>query len=275
VNRPGDGRDGPHEQRQGDAAGGEQDGDTDARPEEDERDGSDGGDRRDERDGRDGRRSGDPGGHVKVVGRKDVDGKMEVVHLAELRGEPSRPFLNLPNALTFLRALLVPVIFLLLLADTQAAQWWAFGIFVFAALTDTVDGWVARRWHGVTRWGQFADPIADKILVIGTLAAIAVLGTLPWWAVIVIAVREIAVTVLRVRIIFDIDVVVPASVWGKAKTLSQLVAVGLYLLPGVGPDLRLGVLYVAVILTVVSGVDYAFKAGGIIRESQNSGESSP
>jgi CDP-diacylglycerol---glycerol-3-phosphate 3-phosphatidyltransferase len=210
----------------------------------------------------------DPGGHVNLVEDEEDQEDDEVVRLADLRA-PEPGIWNLPNAITFLRALLVPVIFLLLLADTQTAQWWAFGIFVFAALTDTVDGWVARRWHGVTRWGQFADPIADKILVIGTLAAIAALGTLPWWAVIVIAVREVAITVLRVRIIFDLDVVVPASGWGKSKTLSQLVAVAAYLLPGVDPGLRLFLLYIAVVLTVFSGVDYAFKAGRRIRHEHS------
>jgi CDP-diacylglycerol---glycerol-3-phosphate 3-phosphatidyltransferase len=196
----------------------------------------------------------------------------EVVALSQLRAEAGPGLVNLPNALTFLRVLLVPVIFVLLFVETKTAQWWAFGIFVFAALTDTVDGWAARRWHGVTRWGQLADPVADKLLVIGTLSAIAWFGTLPWWAVIVIAVREVAVTILRVRLVANIDVVVPASPWGKAKTLSQLVAVAVYLLPGVDPGLRLLLLYVAVVLTILSGVDYAFQAGRLVRASREEGE---
>jgi CDP-diacylglycerol---glycerol-3-phosphate 3-phosphatidyltransferase len=199
---------------------------------------------------------------VEELSEQDV---LEVVELEELRRTPDGEWLNVPNALTFLRALLVPVIFVLLAVDTRTAQWWAFGIFVFAALTDTVDGWVARRWHGVTRWGQFADPIADKLLVIGTLVAIAWHGELPWWAVIVIAIREVVVTAVRVRLISSADVVMPASPWGKSKTVSQLVAVALYLVPGVPEDLRLYVLYLAVILTVVSGVDYGFRSGKILR----------
>lgn len=230
-------------------------------------DGGSDGDRED-RDGRDDPGPGDPGGHVRVVPVDEGgDEHLEVVELAELR-EQARggTWLNLPNALTFLRALLVPVIFLLLAVETEVARWWAFGIFVFAALTDTVDGWVARRWHGVTRWGQFADPIADKLLVIGTLGALAWLATLPWWAVVVIAVREAAVTVLRLKLIQGIDVVMPASPWGKSKTLSQLVAVAIYLVPGVHPDVRLGLLYLAVVLTVISGLDYAFRAGRLLKE---------
>jgi CDP-diacylglycerol---glycerol-3-phosphate 3-phosphatidyltransferase len=218
---------------------------------------------------------GDPGGHVRIVPGARRRERVEIVELRELRDEVERTILNVPNAITFLRAVLVPVIFVLLAVDTTAAQWWAFAIFVFAAATDTIDGWVARRWYGVTRWGQFADPIADKLLVIGTLGALAWLANLPWWAVIVIAVREIAVTVLRLRLIGQIDVVMPASPWGKSKTLSQLVAVAVYLLPGVAAAWRLGLLYVAVVLTVVSGVDYAFKAGSLVRDAGSPDDEGP
>lgn len=198
-------------------------------------------------------------------------GDIEIVPAAELRAERENEWLNVPNALTFLRVLLVPVILALLVLDTRAADWWAFGIFVFAALTDTIDGWVARRWHGVTRWGQLADPIADKLLVIGTLAALAWLEALPWWAVIVIIVREVAVTLLRVRLIYGLDLVMPASAWGKAKTLSQLVAVAVFLVPGIAEVVRVLLLYAAVAATVLSGFDYAFRAGRIARAAQAGG----
>jgi len=191
--------------------------------------------------------------------------RIEVVPLAELRADPH--WLNVPNGLTFLRALLVPVILWLLAADDAASRWWAFGIFVFAAATDTIDGWVARRWHGVTRWGQLADPIADKLLVIGSLASLAAVGRLPWWAVIVIMVREAAVTLLRVRLVRELDVVMPASAFGKAKTLSQVLAVTLFLWPGVPDAARNASLYVAVALTVWSGVEYAFRAGRLARSA--------
>lgn len=194
-------------------------------------------------------------------------GDIEVVAAAELRAEVGNEWLNVPNGLTFLRVLLVPVILALLTADTAAARWWAFGIFVFAAATDTVDGWVARRWHGVTRWGQLADPIADKLLVIGTLASLAALAALPWWAVAVIIIREVAVTLIRVRLVYGLDLVMPASGWGKAKTLSQLVAVSVYLVPGAAGPARLALLYLAVAATVLSGFDYAFRAGRLARAS--------
>jgi CDP-diacylglycerol---glycerol-3-phosphate 3-phosphatidyltransferase len=176
---------------------------------------------------------------------------------------------NIPNLLTFLRAALVPVILLLLMMDGARARWWAFGIFLFAAATDSIDGWVARRWHGVTTWGQLADPIADKLLIIGSLASLAYVGELPVWAVIVIVAREVAVTVLRVRLVKRLDLVMSASPWGKAKTVSQVVAVAAFLLPWMPELAALVLLYVAVLLTIWSGLDYAFRAGRLSRDARD------
>lgn len=178
--------------------------------------------------------------------------------------EPS-PF-NLANGFTFLRVLLVPVIGLLLLASatdepgiTSSTRWWAFAIFVFAALTDSIDGWLARRLVGVTRWGQLADPLADKLLIIGSLAILAALGRLPWWAVSVIVVREVAVTIQRAILVKDLGVVMPASGWGKVKTVSQVIAVTLYLYPGVPSGVRESWLTVALLATVGSGLEYIWR----------------
>lgn len=160
------------------------------------------------------------------------------------------------NALTLLRVALVPVIGALLVVGGSAARWWAFGIFLFAAFTDSIDGWVARRMLGVTRWGQIADPAADKALIVGSLAVLAWLGDVPWWALAVIVAREVAVTVQRWWLLRR-DVVMPASVFGKIKTVSQVIAVTLLLAP-VGPEqLDVVVLDLAVALTVVSGIAYA------------------
>ncbi len=170
------------------------------------------------------------------------------------------------NLVTFLRVLLVPVIlWLLTVDDAGTARWWAFGVFLFAAATDSVDGWVARRFDGVTAWGQLADPIADKLLVIGALASLAIVGELPWWAVIAIVVREVAVTILRVRLVRARALVMPASRWGKLKTLVQIVAVAVYLLPTVGEPVAVGFLYAAVAVTIWSGLDYAFRASRLAR----------
>ena len=177
---------------------------------------------------------------------------------ADIAAEPH--WLNLANAFTMLRALLVPVIGVFVFAEGEAAQWWAFAIFVFAALTDSIDGWVARRLIGVTRWGQLADPIADKLLIIGSLAVLALNGELPWLAVGLIMLREVAVTVMRI-ILVRRGIVLPAGKFGKAKTVSQVTAVTLYLLPAGPAALADWALVIAVILTIASGIDYGLRGG--------------
>lgn len=164
---------------------------------------------------------------------------------------------NVPNAVTFLRVVLVPVILWLLTVDGTAARWWSFGVFVFAALTDSVDGWVARRLHGVTRWGQLADPVADKLLVLGALGSLALVDEVPWWVVVVILAREVAVTAMRVRLVSRLRLVLPASVWGKLKTVTQVVAVAAYLAPPVSAPAAWALLMVALVATLASGVAYA------------------
>lgn len=178
-------------------------------------------------------------------------------------GRRGRPWWNLAGALTLLRVALVPVIAVLLLAGGEAARWWAFAIFVFAALTDSVDGWVARR-VGVTRWGQVADPAADKVLIVGSLAVLAWLQWLPWWAVAVILARELAVTVQRAALLRR-GRVMPASLSGKAKTVTQVVAVTLYLLPDVPGGVRLAALWLAVAVTVLSGLEYGLRGWRSLR----------
>jgi CDP-diacylglycerol--glycerol-3-phosphate 3-phosphatidyltransferase len=173
----------------------------------------------------------------------------------EVRPQPS--WANPANAFTLLRVALLPVIAYLLLLGSRA-RWWAFGIFLFAALTDSIDGWVARRLLGPTRWGQLADPAADKALIVGSLSVLAYLGELPWWAVAVIVAREVAVTVQR-SLLVRRDIVMPASPYGKAKTLSQVIAVSLYLLPIVPARLADAGLGIAMVLTVASGAEYALR----------------
>jgi CDP-diacylglycerol--glycerol-3-phosphate 3-phosphatidyltransferase len=163
---------------------------------------------------------------------------------------------NPANLLTLLRVGLVPVIAALLLIGTDPTRWWALAIFVFAAVTDSVDGWVARRYLGPTRWGKLADPAADKALIIGSLAVLAYTGPFPWWAVIVIFVREVGVTVQRTWLLRR-DVVMAAGRLGKAKTLSQIAAVIVFVPPAAVSEARVALLWLAVALTVVSGLDYA------------------
>jgi CDP-diacylglycerol---glycerol-3-phosphate 3-phosphatidyltransferase len=173
-------------------------------------------------------------------------------------------WLNWANAVTMLRVALVPVIGALLVVGGDEARWWAFGVFLFAAFTDTVDGWVARRAVGVTRWGQLADPFADKLLIIGSLVFLALERSLPWWAVAVIVVREAAVTLLR-QWLLRRDVVMPASKFGKVKTVAQVVAVTLYLMPAAARPVAVVALGVALAFTVASGLEYVFRSRRLTR----------
>jgi CDP-diacylglycerol---glycerol-3-phosphate 3-phosphatidyltransferase len=173
----------------------------------------------------------------------------------------------LPTGVTFLRVALVPVVLVLLAVGDEftTARWLAFWVFVFAALTDTFDGWVARRLGGVTAFGALADPLADKLLVVGTLASLALFAEVPWWIVMVVTAREVAVTMLRVVVLRRSGVVVPATIWGKVKTVAQIVAVAAVILPLLPAPAAARLLLAAVLLTVVSGLDYLVRAGALTR----------
>jgi CDP-diacylglycerol--glycerol-3-phosphate 3-phosphatidyltransferase len=194
-------------------------------------------------------------------------GSPEVTHPQPPRVRPptTMSLRSWANLLTLLRIGLVPIVVVLLLRDGQTARWWAFGLFLFAALTDSVDGWIARR-SKVTRWGELADPAADKALIIAALAALAASDELPWLAVAAIAVREVWVTLQRWQFARQ-GRVMPASTLGKAKTVSQIIAVTLYLLPGIPREIRVAGLAVAVVLTLYSGAEYVLRGERLSRAS--------
>jgi len=173
------------------------------------------------------------------------------------------PTLNVANLLTLSRLALVPLFVGALFAGDGSDTTWrsiATALFAIASLTDHVDGWVARKFGLVTDFGKLADPIADKALIGAALIGLSILGELGWWVTVIIAVREVGVTLLRFWVIKH--GVIPASRGGKAKTMAQIAAIGLYLLPlpdGVEP-VRWVVLAIALVLTVVTGLDYVVRA---------------
>ena len=175
------------------------------------------------------------------------------------------PIVNLPNALTVLRLLCVPVFALLLFADhggSESARNFAALVFVAASITDFMDGAIARKRGQVTNFGKIVDPIADKALIGTALIGLSLLGDLTWWVTSVILARELAVTVLRFWVIEH--GVIPASRGGKAKTAMQTLAITMYLigLPNVAwwGTARAIVMAVAVILTIGTGMDYVMRA---------------
>jgi CDP-diacylglycerol--glycerol-3-phosphate 3-phosphatidyltransferase len=170
---------------------------------------------------------------------------------------------NVANLLTGLRMAMVPVFLVALFVDGGHQTTWrlvAFAIFTVAVITDHVDGRIARTYDLVTEFGKLADPIADKALIGAALIGLSLLHDLPWWVTMVILVRELGVTTLRFAVIRR--GVIPASRGGKLKTLVQAVAIGLFILPlsGVWHGLAWVTMGAAVVLTVVTGVDYVVSA---------------
>jgi CDP-diacylglycerol--glycerol-3-phosphate 3-phosphatidyltransferase len=177
---------------------------------------------------------------------------------------------NIANGLTLLRLLLVPVFAWLLLArggDDTRLRALAAVAFAIAAVTDRIDGQLARRRGLVTDVGKIADPIADKALMGTALVGLSILGELPWWVTVVVLVREIGITLLRLVVIRH--GVMPAGRGGKAKTVLQALAVTLYLLPlpGAWHTVAVVVMAIAVTVTVVTGLDYVVKAWRLVRTS--------
>ncbi len=177
---------------------------------------------------------------------------------------------NLPNALTVLRLLVVPVFAVLLMSGNgmdESRRWWATLFFALAIITDRYDGMIARRTNQVTEFGKLADPIADKALTGTALIGLSVLALLPWWVTLTILVREIGVTLLRFWVIRH--GVIAASRGGKLKTVLQALAIGLYILPlsGLLASARWWVMAVALVLTVATGVDYVYRALTLRRTS--------
>ncbi len=169
---------------------------------------------------------------------------------------------NLPNALTLGRILAVPGVTAVLLTSgaSVAGRLLAVGLFAAACLTDLIDGWLARRWDQVTAFGVMADPVADKALVGAAMVTLSLQGEVPWWATLVVLGREAAVTAVRLLVLRH--GLLPATRGGKLKCLTQNLAVVLYVLPlpPVGQSVRLPVLLLAVVCTIVTGLDYLARA---------------
>jgi CDP-diacylglycerol--glycerol-3-phosphate 3-phosphatidyltransferase len=163
--------------------------------------------------------------------------------------------LNLPNVLTLLRILAVPVIVVALLDETPNGDALAAGVFALAALTDGLDGYFARSRNAVTTFGKLMDPLADKLLIVAALVALVSLDRLAAWVAMVIIARELAVTGLR-AVAAERGVVISASWLGKLKTILQVAAVIALIAADPAPLWVDALVYVAVAVTLISGADY-------------------
>ncbi|WP_304507765.1 CDP-diacylglycerol--glycerol-3-phosphate 3-phosphatidyltransferase [Anaerotignum sp.] len=176
--------------------------------------------------------------------------------------------MNLPNKLTMLRVILIPVFLLVLfLAPSPINRYISVAIFMIASLTDFLDGHLARKWNLVSNFGKFMDPLADKLLVMAALVSMVQLGDLASWVVIIILAREFAITGFR-TLAMEANIVMAASWWGKVKTTVQMIMIIVVLLdlPFVGisvvEDILIGL---AVFFTILSGGDYIIKNKQVLK----------
>lgn len=170
--------------------------------------------------------------------------------------------MNLANKLTIIRIFLIPIFMLFLIFEVQYGDYIAAGIFIIAALTDTLDGYIARSRNQITKFGKFMDPLADKLLVCAALISLVEMGKLSAWIVVIIVAREFAVTGLRV-IAASEGITIAASWWGKIKTITQIICIISLLLNNfpfnlIGFPFDKLVVILAVIFTIISGVDYFY-----------------
>ena len=171
--------------------------------------------------------------------------------------------MNLPNKLTIARMCMVPLFMIALMMNTPASRIIATVIFALASLTDMLDGQIARKHNMVTNFGKLMDPLADKVLTAAAMICLVELGDLVAWIAVVIIFREYLITGLR-SVAANENIVVAANIWGKVKTVCQMIALMLLMLkPQImalcGIDIGLWVMYVAVALTIYSGLDYVLK----------------
>jgi len=179
--------------------------------------------------------------------------------------------LNLPNALTLLRILAVPAVVVALLSETPNGDVIAAIVFALAAATDGLDGYIARSRDSVTTFGKLMDPLADKLLIVGALLSLVSLNRLEAWIAMVIIAREVAVTILR-TIAAERGLVIAASWLGKAKTVLQIGAVIALIATNPSPVWVDVLVYLALVVTVVSGADYFFGLRKRIEEQQRQKE---
>ena len=176
--------------------------------------------------------------------------------------------MNLPNKLTIARVIMIPffVLFLLTGLGGAASKWIALAIFIIASLTDLLDGHIARKYNLVTNFGKFMDPLADKLLVCAAMICLVEMGRLPAWIVIVIISREFIISGFRL-IASDNGRVIAASYWGKFKTTFQMLMICLMIADIAQiAVVTAAVMWIALVLTVVSLVDYLVKNKEVLSE---------
>jgi CDP-diacylglycerol--glycerol-3-phosphate 3-phosphatidyltransferase len=169
--------------------------------------------------------------------------------------------MNLPNKLTMLRMIMIPFFVIFMAVPFAAGRYIALVIFIAASLTDTADGYIARKYHLITDFGKFMDPLADKLLVCSAMICLVHTNEIPYWVVIIIIAREFIISGFRL-VAADNGIVIAASWWGKSKTICQMAMIIVVLLNfdlAFWHVLETVLIYAALVLTVVSLIDYIVK----------------
>lgn len=180
--------------------------------------------------------------------------------------------MNTANKVTMIRVLLVPIFMVLLMIDNSICHYLALAVFVIASITDAIDGHIARKYNQITTFGKFVDPLADKVLTTSAFLILMYYERMSVWALMIILVREFAVSGIRLVAAGEGEIVA-ASMWGKLKTVTQMIAiiVAILLLPtntflGVQTKIFSDILiWISVVFTVISGVDYIAKNRSLIK----------
>lgn len=179
--------------------------------------------------------------------------------------------MNLPNKLTLMRVILIPFFIMTLMTDSiNYGKWIALAIFIVASLTDMLDGMIARKYNLITNFGKFMDPLADKLLVCSAMVALVSMQRIPAWIVIIIISREFIISGFRL-IASDNGIVIAASMWGKVKTVVQMLMI-ILLICDFGGQLtyvvELVFIYTSLVLTVISLIDYLLKNRSVLKEQK-------
>jgi len=179
--------------------------------------------------------------------------------------------MTVANSITIGRILLVPIFLIILLTEVANKEIYAFAVFLIAAVTDAIDGYFARKYNQITEIGKFLDPLADKLLVAGALLALVYLGIVATWVAALIILREIFITAFRFYFLVK-DSSFSASWIAKKKTMVQLIAIGFLIIypelpePEMFREIGTYILYLAVVLTIYSGVEYVWRYSKNVKE---------
>lgn len=180
--------------------------------------------------------------------------------------------MNTANKITMIRVILVPIFMVLLMIDNALCQYLSLGVFVLASVTDAIDGHIARKYNQVTTFGKFVDPLADKVLTTSAFLILMHYDRMSVWALMIVLVREFAVSGIRLVAAGD-GKIVAASMWGKLKTVSQMIAIIVAILL-LNTNTIIGIksyiisdilIWISILFTLISGIDYIAKNWNLLK----------